>query len=299
MGVTEVFGHRGASGYLPENTLEALQLAFELGADAVEFDLVPSMDNQLVIRHEPELSSTTNIRALAQFESKKTVELIEGEKIQGWFSHLLSHREFLELRAIERDPKRVESATRDGKYMIPTLGDLLATPEFFSKKLIIELKHPDFYLERGFDLPKLLAAELEIAELDPEANHTLVIESFDWRGLVRAKELVGDKASYVFLAEPKTTPDDIDLLIDAVADNFDGLSLALPQFLERFDEQAIEMNSVLASIKEKGLLAYAYTARVEQVINLNRDFKLLAEAGFDGVFTDQPDVFRQFVAGEF
>lgn len=297
MGVTEVFGHRGASGYLPENTLESFQLAFEQGADAIEFDLVPTIDKQLIIRHEPELSVTTNIAALSQFDSKKTSEVINSEEITGWFSHHLSSREILELRATERFPNRTDSVAHDGKYMIPTLGDLLAAPEFFGKKLIIELKHPDYFFQLGFDLPQMLSLELDIAELDPDASHSFVIESFDWRGLLRAKELIGDRASYVFLAEPATTPDDIDLLIDAVSDNFDGLSLALPQFLAEFDEQAIELNDVLSKIKAKNLLAFTYTARIEQAIDLQRDFKLLANAGFDGVFSDQPDVFRQFVTG--
>lgn len=297
MGVTEVFGHRGASGYLPENTLEAFQLAFELGADAIEFDLVPTSDNQLVIRHEPELSSTTNIKALSQFQSKQTDLEIDGEQISGWFSHHLTSREFLELRAVERYPNRVESASHDGKYMIPVLGDLLAAPEFFGKKLIIELKHPDYFLESGFDLVQMLKMELEIAEIDPDASHEYVIESFDWRGLVRAKESIGDGAKYVFLAEPKTTPEDIDLLIEAVGDNFDGLSLALPQFFREFDEESIELNDVLGKIKDKDLLAYTYTARIEHAVDVERDFKLLANAGFDGVFADQPDVFRQFVIG--
>lgn len=296
MGVTEVFGHRGASGYLPENTLEAFELAFEQKADAVEFDLVPTIDNQLIIRHEPELSTTTNIAALNQFQEKQTSEVIAGEEQFGWFSHHLTSREILELRATERYPNRTESASHDGKYMIPTLGDLLAAPEFFGKKLIIELKYPDYFLEKGFDLAQMLKLELDIAEMDPEATHDFVIESFDWRGLIRAQELIGDRASYVFLAEPATTPDDVDLLIEAVGDNFNGLSLALPQFLASFDEQSIEINDVLEKIKGNQLLAYTYTARIEQAIDVERDFKLLATAGFDGVFTDQPDVFRNFVS---
>ncbi len=297
MGVTEVFGHRG-TGYLPENTMESFQLAFDQGSDAIEFDLVPTSDSQLIIRHEPELSKTTNIAALDEFEKKKSTEVIAGEEITGWFSHRLTSREILQLRATERDSRRTESAENDGKFMIPTLGDLLAAPEFFGKKLIIELKHPDYFLEQGFDLPQMLKMELDIAELDPEASHNFVIESFDWRGLIRAKELIGEMASYVFLAEPSTTPDDVDLLVDAVSDNFDGLSLALPQFLSKFDEEQIELNDMLAKIKAKGLWAYTYTARIEQAINVDRDFKALAEAGFDGIFADQPDIFRKFVSHE-
>ena len=48
MGI-KVFGHRGASAYRPENTLEAFELAFAQGADAIECDLVPTKDGELII----------------------------------------------------------------------------------------------------------------------------------------------------------------------------------------------------------------------------------------------------------
>ncbi len=297
MGVTKVIGHRGASGYLPENTIESMQLAFEMGADAVEFDVVPTRDQQLIIRHEPELSTTTNISALPEFESRRREETINGEKFHGWFSQDYSSREILELRAIERFPNRVESAEHDGKYLIPTLGDLLATPELFGRHLVIELKHPDHFLDIGLDLPSMLQREIQIAQMDPQANHQFTIESFDWRGLTRAKELIGPTANYVFLAEPATTPDDIQMFIDAVADNFDGISLAVPQFLQNYDLEQISENQVLSMAQEKGLLVYTYTASIEQAIDASRDFEFLANLGFDGVFTDQPDVFRSFVKG--
>ena len=60
-------GHRGASGYRPENTLEAFALAFAQGADAIECDLVPTSDGQLIIRHENALSETTDVAAHPEF----------------------------------------------------------------------------------------------------------------------------------------------------------------------------------------------------------------------------------------
>ncbi|MCX8530533.1 MAG: glycerophosphodiester phosphodiesterase family protein, partial [Rhodoluna sp.] len=62
-----VFGHRGASGYRPENTLEAFELAFDLGADAIECDLLPTADGQLVIIHDHYLSSTTDVASRPEF----------------------------------------------------------------------------------------------------------------------------------------------------------------------------------------------------------------------------------------
>jgi len=57
----KVIAHRGASGYRPEHTKSAYLLALELGADAVEPDLVCTSDGVLVIRHENEISGTTDV----------------------------------------------------------------------------------------------------------------------------------------------------------------------------------------------------------------------------------------------
>ena len=52
-----VIGHRGASGSLPEHTLEAYKLAIEQGADFIEPDLVMTKDGVLIARHEPMLQN--------------------------------------------------------------------------------------------------------------------------------------------------------------------------------------------------------------------------------------------------
>src|SRR6202008_3646371 len=51
-----VIGHRGASGYRPEHTLESYRLAIRQGADFIEPDLVATKDGVLVARHENEIS---------------------------------------------------------------------------------------------------------------------------------------------------------------------------------------------------------------------------------------------------
>jgi glycerophosphoryl diester phosphodiesterase len=62
-------GHRGASALAPENTLEAFQLAVELGCDMLEFDVLDLADGTLVLVHELRRSarrrSLDNLRELA------------------------------------------------------------------------------------------------------------------------------------------------------------------------------------------------------------------------------------------
>lgn len=58
--VTQVWAHRGASGYAPENTLPAFALAIEQRADGVELDVQLSRDGKLVVIHDETLGRTTN-----------------------------------------------------------------------------------------------------------------------------------------------------------------------------------------------------------------------------------------------
>src|ERR1700710_2391616 len=62
-----VIAHRGASGYRPEHSAAAYDLAFELGADFVEPDVVVTRDGVLVVRHENEISGTTDVAGHPEF----------------------------------------------------------------------------------------------------------------------------------------------------------------------------------------------------------------------------------------
>ena len=55
-----IFAHRGASAHAPENTLAAFELALNLGAPAIEFDVKLTSDRQVVIIHDQTLNRTTN-----------------------------------------------------------------------------------------------------------------------------------------------------------------------------------------------------------------------------------------------
>ena len=56
----KVFGHRGASGYAPENTLEAFELAAKMGADGVELDVQIAKDGELVVAHDETIDRVAN-----------------------------------------------------------------------------------------------------------------------------------------------------------------------------------------------------------------------------------------------
>ena len=67
-----IIAHRGASGYRPEHSESAYRLAAQLGADAIEPDIVATKDGVLVLRHENEISGTTDVAKHPEFADRRT-----------------------------------------------------------------------------------------------------------------------------------------------------------------------------------------------------------------------------------
>ena len=91
-----------ASGYRPEHTRSAYELAFALGADAVEPDIVATRDGVLVLRHENEISGTTDVAARPEFAGRRTTREVDGAALTGWFTEDFTWAELSTLRARER-----------------------------------------------------------------------------------------------------------------------------------------------------------------------------------------------------
>ena len=99
-----VIGHRGASGYRPEHTLAAYELAIAQGADYIEPDLVSTKDGVLVARHENEIGGTTDVADHPEFADRRTTKVIDGRPVTGWFTEDFTYQELRTLRATERLP---------------------------------------------------------------------------------------------------------------------------------------------------------------------------------------------------
>src|SRR5215217_9306347 len=110
-----VIAHRGASGYRPEHTLASYELAARQGADYIEPDLVITKDGVLVARHEPEISTTTDVEEHPEFADRRTTKTIDGAPVTGWFTEDFTLAELKTLRAKERIPEiRPQNTAYDG-----------------------------------------------------------------------------------------------------------------------------------------------------------------------------------------
>src|ERR671910_1160651 len=94
-----VIGHRGAPGYRPEHSRSSYDLALAMGVDAVEPDIVLSSDGVLVVRHENEISGTTDVADRPEFADRRTTKTVGGVELTGWFTQDLTLAELPAPRA--------------------------------------------------------------------------------------------------------------------------------------------------------------------------------------------------------
>ncbi|MBQ6654273.1 MAG: glycerophosphodiester phosphodiesterase [Erysipelotrichaceae bacterium] len=67
--MTRIFGHRGASGYAPENTLESFALAAQQNAEGVELDVQLSRDGEVVVIHDETIDRTSDHQGRVMFHT--------------------------------------------------------------------------------------------------------------------------------------------------------------------------------------------------------------------------------------
>jgi glycerophosphoryl diester phosphodiesterase len=158
-----VIGHRGASGYLPEHTLEAYALAIHLGADYIEPDLVMTKDGHLIARHEPNLIATTDVKDRPEFAGYKRTAMVDGVAEEGFFASDFNLREIKTLHAIQAFGERPQQF--NGKFEIPTFEEVIELVQRKSREkqrtigIYPETKHPTYHRELGLALePKLVEA---------------------------------------------------------------------------------------------------------------------------------------------
>ena len=162
-----VVAHRGASGYLPEETLEAYVRAIELGADVIEMDLLSTMDGVLVARHDPNLATSTDVARHPEFASRKKTVKVDGETQTGWFVNEFTLAELKTLGAISTDAERPQQF--NGQFKVPTFQEIIDLAKAQSKStgrtiaVYPETKNPTYFRDLGLPMEDKLIAMIEAA----------------------------------------------------------------------------------------------------------------------------------------
>ena len=149
-GAPLVIGHRGASGSLPEHTLESYKAAIEQGADFIEPDLVLTKDGVMIARHEPMLDGTTDV-ATKFPASRMSTRNVDGVPTTAYFASDFTLAEIRTLRAVQARASR--SQVYNGLFGIPTLDEVIALAKSEGARLgrtvgiYPEIKHSTFHAD--------------------------------------------------------------------------------------------------------------------------------------------------------
>lgn len=149
-----IWAHRGASGYAPENTLEAFQKAIDLQADGIELDLQLTKDGKLVVIHDETLHRLCGVKGWVK---DYTYDELRTFRIKSNFS--------------------MHESTK-----IPTLQEVLDLIKNSSLTVNIEIKNGIVFYEKIEELTLQLVKDMEMQE-------RIVFSSFNHYSMVKLKKL--------------------------------------------------------------------------------------------------------------
>ena len=326
-----MIGHRGAPGYRPEHSRSSYDLALEMGVDAVEPDIVVSKDGVLVVRHENEISGTTDVADRPEYADRRTTRTVDGAELTGWFTEDFTWDELATLRCRERLPElRPSSASFDDEQRVLRLRDVLDLVRAASLAqgreigVVLEIKHATYFDAQGWDMAALIHTELDEAGW-AGGELPLTIEAFESTVVRRLRER-GIPAVYVYLIEAAGRPFDMVAALgraaptykatvrpaglDALVGLVDGISvdkrvILAPDKLGRMTGPS----RVIADAHERGLRVYTWTCRPENAFLVGQyrsrggpaafgdyeaEWAVIRDAGIDGVFVDHADLGVEF-----
>ncbi|MFN0024477.1 MAG: glycerophosphodiester phosphodiesterase family protein [Parvularculaceae bacterium] len=281
-----IIAHRGASGYLPEHTLEAYALAVDQGADVIEPDLVFTKDGVLVARHDRYLSTTTNVAGKPEFACRKRANNDPNDDPrEDWWVEDFTLAEIKTLRARQPFPGR--SKEHDDKFEIPTFEEMLALVARKSKEagrpvgVYPETKHPAFFASIGHDFEAPLLKALEGFDAGP-----VFIQSFEPEILKRLKGKTDAKLVQLVFEERPGAGANIPL--EEIATYADGVGPSKNLIIG----ESSNRSSFIVEAHRHGLTVHAWTFRTDQPnekMGFRVEFsKLEAENPLDWEATDLP-----------
>jgi glycerophosphoryl diester phosphodiesterase len=304
-----VIAHRGAPGYLPEHTLPSKALAYALGADYLEQDVVASRDDELVVLHDIYLDRVTDVAELFPERARA-----DGR----FYVRDFDLAELRELRVWERFQED-GSAVYPGRYPIfsgrfhlHTLAEELSFLDGLNRSsgrkvgCYPEIKRPAWHRDEGIDItPRILGVLEDFGYAT--AEDAAFLQCFDADELRRIREQLGCDLRLVQLIGENSWgegPTDFSQLLNAdglaeLSKTVDAIGPWINQ-LYRVEGGRVVATAVTSDAHEVGLKVHPYTFRKDELPQGFDTFEALInffveQLGIDGLFTDFTDLARRGV----
>jgi len=291
-----IIAHRGASGYLPEHSLAAKALAFGLGADYLEQDVVVSRDGALLILHDTWLDDVSDVAVhfpgrsrddgrhyCLDFDLDEIRSLNFGERLDP-------------STGTEKFPGRFKRAA--GQFSVVTFDEEIRFLQGLNAStnrnvgIYPEIKAPEWHAEEGVDL-----ASLVIDALDTygylEQGSRIYLQCFDAATLRKVRRRTGPGLPLIQLLSSRTPVDSA--LLGDIASYANGIGPSMKLILRGVQADGqYDLTSLVSEAHSLGLEVHPYTFRADDLPEGCADFDdllrlFISDLGVDGLFTDFTD----------
>ncbi|MGB0453117.1 MAG: glycerophosphodiester phosphodiesterase [Bacteriovoracaceae bacterium] len=302
-----IIAHRGASGYLPEHTLEGVAMAHSWGVDFIELDVVITKDDKAVILHDIHIDSTTNISQVYPRRKRK-----DGR----YYAVDFTLAEIKKLKVHER--MRIKNGKQTEKYFsnrfplhqssfeVPTLEEFIELVQGLNKTteqnvgIYVELKKPSFHTQEGKDIAKIVMKILKEYGYENE-NSKAILQCFDPKTLIRLKTEFETKIPLVqLIANPSWGEPGVDYKkmqtfegLKEISKYAIGIGPWFGHILSK-TEKGFKVSELVTLAHRYGLKVHTYTHRSDRLPKFVQDedefFEILfKELKVDGIFSDFAD----------
>ena len=303
-----VIAHRGASGYLPEHTLAAKAMAYALGSDFIEQDLVMTRDDRLVVLHDLYLDRISDVqtvfpgrqRANGRFYAidftlkeirmlavSERYRIAGGKKVAVYPGRFPLGQSRFRVHTFEEEVELIQGLNHStGKQV----------------GLYPELKQSKFHRNEGKDLARAVLKVLKQYGYTAKRDKVFV-QSFEFDEGRRLHDTVlpsmGMDLRIVFLVSGGKSFSWVSLPggMETIAKHADGIGPSVSMLVDKASKPGdVRLTGLVRAAHRAGLVVHPYTFRLEQAAlpsfaaSPDQLLEILwNRAHIDGLFTDFPD----------
>ena len=279
----KIYGHRGARGDLPENTLRSFKYLFENDICAFETDIVLSRDLIPVIHHDFRLNPALTKDSEGNWITNKNIKIYDltYEKLSKFTVGSINKK--------SKYGRRFSKQKKLPEQEIPKLSELLElTSRNILDDLIINLEIKSTPIENNLTPRPKIMAKLIVDEINKfKLKNNVIYSSFDWRVLREIKTLDPKTPRAYLTSKKRNKIYDRSPWLDLMP-VYDKDKLGLPKLVKKLSGNAwhprhkdIKRVDVRIS-HEEGLPVNVWT------VNEEYDMMKMIDYGVDGIMTDYP-----------
>jgi glycerophosphoryl diester phosphodiesterase len=305
-----IIAHRGASGYLPEHTLEAKALAHSFNVDYIEQDVVLTKDNIPVILHDVYIEDTTNVAQVYPAKKRSDGHYYAIDFSLNELKQLNVYERFDVISGNNVFPNRFPA--KKSNFKISTLQEELELIQGLNKSrnknigIYVELKQAYFHQKEGRDLAAIVLPILKQYGYQNKDDN-FYLQSFDFDEIKRLRDKLNYKGKLIFLISdnlpnkqdqdaPNTNYDYFKTNegLKVLSKYVDGIGPHYSYIILDKKNGKVELSNLVKDAHNYGLLVHIYTLRDDSLPSYYKNAKdfvrdLFYVAEVDGIFSDFPD----------